>query len=328
MARALRIDFPFALYHVTSRGNEQRSIFRLDGDRLRFLDLLRKAVERFGWSLTAWVLMDNHFHLVTQTPEANLSRGMHWLNGTYARWFNDRHQRAGHLFQGRFKAFLIEKETYFSEVLRYVVLNPVRAKMVARPEEYAWSSYRQTVGLDPAAAWLDVATVHARFDRSPSAAKWVYRDFVMARVDGQERLWDQVINGMYLGSDPWARRMRALVDSTPRSTDHPILERAVGRPTTPAILEAVSQATGVSVDTIRDRQGCSARALVAWIARNEGLIPLRSIAAALRLRSEGHVSTLVRRCETEFESIAERVGELDRALEILRAGSQNQRTKL
>jgi putative transposase len=247
MARPLRIDFPSALYHVTSRGNEQRPIFRVDRDRLRFLDFSREAVERFGWSLTAWVLMDNHYHLVLQTAEANLSRGMHWLNGTYARWFNVRHQRAGHLFQGRFKAFLVEKESYFAEVLRYVVLNPVRAGMVMRPEDYSWSSYRQTSGFETPASWLDVATVYELFDREPSEAKRMYREFVMTRVDGQERLWDQVINGMYLGGESWARQMRSLVESWPRSSDHPSIQRAVGRPTMPAILDAVRQACGESV---------------------------------------------------------------------------------
>jgi len=309
---------PFALYHVTSRGNEQRPIFRLDSDRLRFLDFLRMTVERFGWSLTAWVLMDNHYHLVTQTAEANVSRGMHWLNGTYARWFNHRHQRAGHLFQGRFKAFLIEKETYFEEVLRYVVLNPVRAKMVAKPEEHVWSSYRQTVGLEPSATWLDVAAIHARFDRNPAVAKRLYRDFVMTRVDGQERLWDQVTNGMYLGSDPWAKEMRALVESTPRSTDFPIIERAVGRPAMPAILEAVSQACGESAETIRDDGSCFARRLAAWLGRNEGLLTLRSIGASLRIRSEGHVSRLIQHCEGDLASGGDRVAQLDRALATLR----------
>src|SRR5215213_10285052 len=142
MARPLRIDVPGALHHVTSRGNERRPIFRSNRDREAFLQLLAEAVKRFGWSVTAWVLMTNHFHLVIQTPEANLSRGMQWLNGSYADWFNRRHERSGHLFQGRFKSFLIDQETYFDEVLRYVVLNPVRANMVGGPEEYRWSSYR------------------------------------------------------------------------------------------------------------------------------------------------------------------------------------------
>src|SRR5690348_15741607 len=157
MARALRTDFAGALHHVTSRGNEKRPIFFDDDDRLTFLKFLGEAVRRFGWSLTAYVLMTNHFHHVIQTPEANLSRGMHWLNTTYVCWFNRRHNRSGHLYQGRFKAVLIEKDTYFMEVLRYVALNPVRAGMVPRPEDYRWSSYRATVGLEHAPEWLDVA---------------------------------------------------------------------------------------------------------------------------------------------------------------------------
>jgi putative transposase len=146
MARPLRIEFPDALYHVTSRGNERRAIFRSDHDRRTFLGFLGTAARRFGWSVTAWVLMTNHFHVVIQTPEPNLSRGMQWLNGVYAGWFNARHHRSGHLFQGRFKAVLVDSQRYFAEVLRYVVLNPVRAKMVERPEDYRWSSYHVTAG--------------------------------------------------------------------------------------------------------------------------------------------------------------------------------------
>ena len=130
MARPLRLEFENALYHITSRGNERRSIFRSDRDRKTFLAFLGQTAQRFGWSITAYVLTTNHFHLVIQTPQPNLSRGMHWLNSTYAGWFNRSRKRCGHLFQGRFKAFLIEKEAYFAEVLRYVVLNPVRAHMV------------------------------------------------------------------------------------------------------------------------------------------------------------------------------------------------------
>jgi putative transposase len=150
MARQLRTDFPGAVHHVTSRGNERRPIFFDDRDREMFLAFLGQAVKRFGWSVTAFVLMTNHFHLLVQTPEAGLSKGMHWLNTKYVGWFNRRHERVGHLYQGRFKAILVEKETYFMEVLRYVVLNPLRARMVERPEDYRWSSYRATAGLERA----------------------------------------------------------------------------------------------------------------------------------------------------------------------------------
>lgn len=181
MARPLRIEFTDALYHVTSRGNERRPIFRSDQDRRAFLDFVGQAARRFGWSVTAWVLMTNHFHLVIQTPEPNLSRGMHWLNTVYAGWFNARHQRSGHLFQGRFKSFLIEGETYFAEVLRYVVLNPVRAKMVQRPEDYRWSSYHATAGLI-ASDWLDVRAALRPFGDDMALAEANYREFVQAGI--------------------------------------------------------------------------------------------------------------------------------------------------
>jgi putative transposase len=318
MARPLRIDIPGALHHVTSRGNERRPIFRSNRDREAFLQLLADAVKRFRWSVTAWVLMTNHFHLVIQTPEANLSRGMQWLNGTYADWFNWRHERSGHLFQGRFKSLIIETGTYAAEVLRYVVLNPVRAKIVARPEEYRWSSYRATAGLDSAPAWLDLAAVYDHFHPDPAAAQARYADYVLARVDSQERLCDQVINGIYLGGEEWAKEMRRIVESRPRSTDHPVKQRSVGRPTVQKVVAAVAEAGAQAKELVRSREGGPLRRLVAWIAWNEGLETLRTIAAALRLRSEGYVSSLIRRCERELNHDSLVLARFDVATALLR----------
>lgn len=283
-----------------------------------FLTFLGQAVSRFGWSLTAWVLMTNHFHLVIQTPQANLSRGMHWLNSTYAGWFNRRHGRSGHLFQGRFKSFLIEKERYLREVLRYVALNPVRAGMVARPAEYRWSSYRSTVGLEPAEPWLDIDAILALFDGDRQSARRLYEDFVMAKVNHSECLWDEAINGMFLGSADWAKQMRKVVESQPRSTDHPKSHRAVGRPKMHEVVAAVARASSQTATAIRSR-GSALRRLVAWIGWHEGLVTLRSIAAALRLRSEGHVSGMIRRCEREFSANPVLLRHLDLALATLRA---------
>ena len=134
MARPLRIEFPGALYHVTSRGNARQRVFRDDEDREMFLATLAWVVERFGWRCHAYCLMDNHIHLLIETPQPNLSRGMRQLNGVYTQPFNRRHRKVGHLFQGRFKAVLVEKERYLLELARYIVLNPVRAKMVKTPE--------------------------------------------------------------------------------------------------------------------------------------------------------------------------------------------------
>jgi putative transposase len=319
MARPLRIEFPDALYHVTSRGNDRRPIFNDDVDRRMFLIFLERTVKRFHWSLTAWVLMTNHFHLVIQTPEANLSRGMHWLNSTYAGWFNHRHERSGHLFEGRFHSFLVEKETYLRELVRYVVLNPVRAKMVARPEDYLWSSYRSTAGLEPSEQWLDVPSILGLFDDDPAIAQREYQEFVRAKIDGAGCLWDNVVNGIYLGTESWAKHVRKVVESKPRSTDHPKAHRAVGRPTMATIVSAVAHTAARSVTNVRAKRGGALRWLIAWIGWHEGLVTLRSIAASLRLRSEGYVSGMIRRCEREFANSAVLLGQLDLALASLRA---------
>ena len=319
MARPLRIEFPGAVYHVTSRGNERRPIFRSDHDRRAFLGFLARAVKRFGWSVTAWVLMRNHYHLVIQTPEPNLSRGMHWLNGAYAAWFNRVHGRSGHLFGGRFKAFLVEKDSYFTRVLRYVVLNPVRAKIVRRPEDYRWSSCRATAGLESAPEWLDAEAALNAFAPDEELARLYYREFVAAKLAADDgRLWDKVTNAIYLGTEDWAKRMRVVVESKPRSTDHPKEHLAVGRPNMQAVVSAVAQAAGVTASVIRATRGGRLRRLIAWIGWHEGLVTLRTIAASLRLRSEGHISSLIRRCERELATDRELLGHLDHALATVR----------
>lgn len=316
MARQLRLDFSGALHHVTTRGNERRDIFRDDIDRTMFLTFLGKAVLRFGWSLTAWVLMTNHFHLVIHTAEANLSRGMQWLNGSYAGWFNHRHSRCGHLLQGRFKSRLIERERYFRNVLRYVVLNPVRAGMVERPEQWRWSSYRSTAGFERAPEWLDVAAVHVLFENDPAIARQLYGAFVAAGAD--ERLWEDLVHGIFLGSPEWARQMRKVVESQPRVIEHPKRQRAVGRPEMREIISAVASAAGQREIAIRTGRGGPLRRLTAWIGWTEGLVPLHTIAASLLLHSEGHVCGMMRRCERELDEDPVLVALLDRVLADLR----------
>lgn len=146
MARPLRLEFPGAVYHVTSRGNSKQAIFLEEKDRKLFLEVLSSGVSRFNWLCHAYCLMENHYHLTIETLEGNLSRGMRQLNGVYTQIFNRRCKKVGHLFQGRYKAILVEKETYLLALCRYVVLNPVRAGWVSRPAEWKWSSYRATAG--------------------------------------------------------------------------------------------------------------------------------------------------------------------------------------
>ena len=154
MARQQRLELPGGLYHVTARGNERKAIYRDDGDRQLQLSGLEQVVARFGWLVLAYCQMGNHFHLLVETPRPNLALGMRQLNGVYAQRFNRRHRRVGHLFQGRFTAILVERDSQLLAVARYVLLNPVRAGLRQRAEEWPWSSYRATIGIEPVPSFL------------------------------------------------------------------------------------------------------------------------------------------------------------------------------
>lgn len=200
MARPLRIEYAGAVYHVTSRGNARQDIVADDGDRKQFFTLLAHVVDRFGWRCHAYCLMDNHYHLLIETPRPNLSQGMRQLNGRYTQAYNRAHQRVGHLFQGRFTAILVEKDAHLLELCRYVVLNPVRAKMVPHPRLWGWSSYRATVGEAPAPRWLTVDWILGQFAQRVGLAQKQYRAFV-AEGRGGPRPWEQLTGQIYLGSE-------------------------------------------------------------------------------------------------------------------------------
>jgi len=299
MARPLRIEHEGAYWHVMKRGNDGQPIFRDDADRRKFLELLATTVKRFRWRLKTLVLMTNHYHLVPELPECTLSRGMHWLNFMYAQYFNRRHKRRGHLFEGRFKAQLIEEDSYLNEVLRYVVLNPVRAGMVAHPADYEWSSYRALAGLEPTPEWLDDSWLLG-LDKKLSKARQIYRDFVDEKIDDKSSIWNGVVGQIYLGSAEWIEKMRTLVESKPRSDEHPLAQRLIPRCTMDRVIRAVADACEIEAATLRESHGGVARMLAAWIGWNEAVLRLREIAAALRLRSSGYISTLVRECDEQL----------------------------
>jgi putative transposase len=218
MVRPLRIEYAGAVYHVTSRGDRREPIAKDDTDRALFLDVLGQALQRFDAQTWAYCLMGNHYHLVLHTREANLSRLMRQINGVYTQTFNRRHGLAGHLFQGRFKAILVDSDSYLLEVCRYVDLNPVRAQMVKRPDAYAWSSYRALVGMAAPAPWLDTQPLYAQLAPGKSAAKAAaqYAEFV---AQGQGiALWDTSLKQqIYLGDDAFVARMQGIagIDTSP-----------------------------------------------------------------------------------------------------------------
>ena len=318
MARQLRLDFANATHHITSRGNERKDIFFCDDDREKFLEYLGETVRRYGWLITAWVLMSNHFHLVLETPSPTLSAGMQWLLGSYSQWFNKKHKRSGHLFGDRFHSFLIDSDTYLTGVARYVVLNPVRALMAERPELYRWSSYRASAGLETPPPWLALDRLQPFFGE-PQSWQANYAAFVAERVGSTESPWDRVRHGMFLGTDLWIRKMRKIVESKPRSSDHPKRQRSAGRPIMPRVIETVARIAGVSPGEIRNGRGGPLRMLCAWLGWYEGWHRLTLIAASLRLRSSGRISDLVDACEQRLRRDSHLNEILDLALPPLRA---------
>jgi REP element-mobilizing transposase RayT len=182
MARPLRLEFPGAIYHVTSRGDRQEDIFLNDDDRDDWLEILGIVSTRFNWVVHAYCQMTNHFHIVVETIDGNLSRGMRQLNGLYTQRFNRRHGMAGHLFQGRYKAILVQREAYLLELSRYVVLNPLRVNMISSLDDWRWSSYPSMVGNAPVPAWLNTAWLLSQFGASRAVSVSHYRQFVMAGV--------------------------------------------------------------------------------------------------------------------------------------------------
>lgn len=220
MARPLRIEFAGALYHITSRGNAQSQIFIDDADREYFLAQLARTKERCAWLIHGYCLMGNHYHLLIETQENTLAKGMKFLNGTYSQHFNRAHSRVGHVFQGRYKAILVQKDTYLLELSRYVVLNPVRAHMVRSANDWPWSNYRATAGMAPCPNWLSTEWTLACFANRRRQAIKAYRAFV-SEGRGQDRPWEDLKNQVYLGSNEFIDEMQRRIDPKQSLDDIP-----------------------------------------------------------------------------------------------------------
>jgi REP element-mobilizing transposase RayT len=189
MGRSHRVLYAGAHYHVTTRGNRREVVFVDDSDRRQFLALLARTCITHDWRCLGYCLMTNHYHLVIRTDRPTLSRGMHFLNSSYAREFNTHHQKTGHVFESRCFTKVIEHERYLSTVIRYVVFNPVRANLCTRPEDFRWSSHHAVVGRREHGPWFDLPTVHALFGPDKRSAIENYGHFV-AEVANPDPPWD------------------------------------------------------------------------------------------------------------------------------------------
>jgi putative transposase len=230
MARPLRIEFPGAIYHVTSRGNDKKVIFMGDSDRDKFLKILTQVNKKYRWICHAYCLMDNHYHLLIETPEGNLSLGMKHLNGVYTQMVNLENQKTGHLFQGRFKAILIQKESHLLEVCRYVVLNPVRARMVKQPGDWKWSSYMPTVGKCAPQPCLTTKWILSQFGRKIRNAEKAYLQFV-GEVIGDNNCWADLKNHAILGDEKFVDKIKEVLKGNEAIPEIQRSQRFLNRPT-------------------------------------------------------------------------------------------------
>ncbi|MEA2490467.1 MAG: REP-associated tyrosine transposase [Acidobacteriota bacterium] len=283
-----------------SRGNDGITIFRDDSDREIFLRLLAEEIARSRWVLHDYSLMGNHYHLKVETPECTLSTGMQRLLGRYAQRFNRRHQRRGHLFEARFKNVLVEEEAYGLELSRYIALNPVRAHLVERPEDWKWSSYAARVGLVETPKWL---TLEPLFGEPGGDREWEqheYRNFVLSKICEPETLMDNLTEQIFLGTASWIDKIQKLLDEEERSEEHPRAQVHPGRPNLEDVVAAVAKTFDTTPEAITASHGTLERRLLAYLAFEDGLVPLRRIARQLGLTSAGGVSNLVFRVRKEL----------------------------
>jgi len=207
MARPIRIEYAGALYHVTSRGDRQEDIYLDDEDRLDWFEVLAQVCQRFNWVVHAYCQMTNHYHLLVETIDGNLSKGMRQLNGVYTQHVNQRHSQVGHLFQGRYKAILVQKEGHLLELSRYVVLNPLRARMVKTLDDWPWSSYQSTIGQADVPQWLDADWLLNQFGSQRIRARQRYQQFVM-EGKGLPSPLKATRHQLILGDDKFVDRIR------------------------------------------------------------------------------------------------------------------------
>jgi putative transposase len=331
MPRAPRILHPGAWYHVTARGIERRPIFRDTRDRSHFRELLAELVERFAVRLHAFVLMENHYHLLLELAQPNLSRAIQWLNVSYSVWFNRRHGRCGYLFQGRFKSIVVEPRHWGVSLSAYIHLNPVRiarlglgktdrqrAKAGAAPplesnainqriktlRAHRWSSYRSYIGLEPSPPWLTRQAVFEYAGGSKGDSQANYRKYVEAQIRNgrMESPWQEIRDQILLSSAQFARQVKkqALLNGHKDRWAREALPLE-------KVIKTVETVRGAKWEQFRDKHGDNGRDLVLYLARRVTGLTVSELARQTGLTRGENVSMAVKRCQKRIdENRAER----------------------
>lgn len=306
MARKPRIHVPGGLYHVIFRGNSGQPVFLVDEDHFRFYILLQEGSIRFGYRIHAFCLMTNHIHLALQVGDIPLSRGMQNLSFRYTRWINWREKRTGHLFQGRYKAVLVDCDSYLMELVRYIHLNPLRAGIVKDPQDYLWSSHRSYLGKENI-PWLTTNNVLENFGKTVSKARAGFGNFVLEGLNEGHRPefhGKSRDDSRLLGNDSFVEK--CLSGSTARHN----------RPTVREIMEKVCRVYEVDESSIKspsqNRIASEARSVLGWLARELDCATLSEVARIVN-RDVGSISSAVRRLSQRMQEVPE-LGERVRSL--------------
>jgi len=258
MSRAWRIEYPGALYHVLSRGNERRDIFVDDDDRCMFLDTLGEMVERFELDIAAYVLMGNHYHLLLRTHRANLSKSMQWFGVTYTNRFNSLNSHSGHLFQGRFKSMIVQNDAYLLRLSYYIHRNPVRAGMVDRLADYRWSSYANYAYGKKAPGWLNTELLLSQFVNVDDPHR-AYRQAAQTYSREEHLLWEELRHGFILGGQQFVETIKARYLPTAPHQEIPH-QKKVARDLDPAVLlEKAARALGADLERFKNSGKVSGR---------------------------------------------------------------------
>lgn len=271
MARPLRIEFPGAFYHVMNRGNTGMNTFWSERDREKFLEYVGEALKRYGIRVHTYCLMTTHYHFLIETPHPNLSQAIKWINVGYSVYFNRKRKRFGHLFQGRFKAVLVDADEYLKHLSRYIHLNPVRARMVENCKDYPWSSYQALSGYVESPEWLETDWLLPLFGEDRDTAKKRYRDFVESVENGKiENPSDDIVGGVVLGRIDfvnWVKETFLCKESNHKEI--PQLKIMKPRPTPDDLIQAVSDEFGCGIENIlrKGQKGNLARDVAIFLCR-------------------------------------------------------------
>ena len=238
MARQLRVEFENAFYHITSRGNLRDKIFYDTADRERFLKILNRTKERYGFLLHAYALMDNHYHLLMETPKANISQIMQNINTSYTVYVNRRYQRSGHLLQGRFKGIIVDKDRYLIALSRYIHLNPVRAGLAKRPGEYPWTSYWAFVDQKAKNPLVDVGETLSNFSKHRKRAIRAYREFVEGDEGKGDNPFARMEAGLLLGEGAFRAKVLRRIERIKVDEEIPQARRLRKRVPIDAVIKA------------------------------------------------------------------------------------------